>query len=311
MQMFVAGEWVGAASGHTFVAESPATGEEIGAVPEGGREDAQRAINAATRAAESWARTTAFERAAAMHRVGDVIEERRDELAHTLTLDQGRPLRTEAYDEVEELVGYWRMAAEDAKRLAGRLANSFSPGKRVLLVRVPKGVVGVITPWNWPYTMPAELIAPALAAGNAVVWNPARFTSLCSVALAEAIVDADLPPGVFNMVTGPGADVGDELAANPKVEAIGFVGSTTTGRKIAERAAGKDLLLELGGNGPLVILDDADIEAAVRATLTACFLNAGQSCTAGERVLVDRRLHDDYVTALVDAVRTNVRLGNP
>ena len=173
MQMFVAGEWVGAASGDTFVAESPATGEEIGAVPEGGREDAQRAINAANRAAESWARTTAFERAAAMHRVGDVIEERRDELAHTLTLDQGKPLRTEAYDEVEELVGYWRMAAEDAKRLEGRLANSFSPGKRVLLVRRPRGVVGVITPWNWPYTMPAELIAPALACGNTVVWTPA------------------------------------------------------------------------------------------------------------------------------------------
>jgi acyl-CoA reductase-like NAD-dependent aldehyde dehydrogenase len=159
--------------------------------------------------------------------------------------------------------------------------------------------------------MPAELIAPALAAGNTVVWNPARFTSWCSVALAEAILAADLPTGVFNLVTGPGELVGDELAANPRVAAIGFVGSTRTGQRIAERAAGKEQLLEMGGNGPLVILDDADIEAAVRATITACFLNAGQSCTAGERVLVHRAVHDRYLELLVAAVRGEVRLGDP
>ena len=148
MEMLIDGAWVTAASGATFTAESPATGEPIGDVPEGDRDDARRAIEAANRAADSWGRTTAFERAAAMLRVADAIDERRDDLAHTLTLDQGKPLRAEAYDEVEELVLYWRMAAEDAKRLEGRLANSFSPGKRVLLVRRPRGVVGVITPWN-------------------------------------------------------------------------------------------------------------------------------------------------------------------
>src|SRR5213078_2603030 len=272
--MFVAGEWTAALSGETFTAESPATGDVIGDVPQGDREDARRAIEAANRAADGWARTTAFERAAAMHRVGDVIEERRDELAHTLTLDQGKPLRTEAYDEVEELVGYWRMAAEDAKRLEGRLANSFSPGKRVLLVRRPRGVVGVITPWNWPYTMPAELIAPALACGNAVVWTPAPSTAISGIALAECIVEADLPAGVFNLVTGPGAVVGDEVAGNPGTHAIGFIGSIATGHRVAERAAGKDLLLEMGGNGPLVVLEDGDLDAAVPATLVACFLNA-------------------------------------
>src|SRR5579885_1316153 len=168
--MFVAGAWTGALSGETASAESPATGEAIGDVPQGSREDARRAIGAANEAADAWARLTAFERAALMHRVGDEIEKRRDALAHTLTLDQGKPLH-ESRDEVEELVAYWRNAAEDGKRLEGRLANSFTPGKRVLLVRRPRGVIGVITPWNWPYTMPAELIAPALASGNTVVWN--------------------------------------------------------------------------------------------------------------------------------------------
>ena len=239
------------------------------------------------------------------------IEARRDGLARILTLDQGKPLQAEAYGEVEELALYVRMAAADATRIEGLIPPSVDPAKRVLVYRVPKGVVGVVTPWNWPYTMPAELIAPALAAGNTVVWNPARFTSWCSVALAAAIAEGGLPAGVFNLVTGPGDEVGDEIVGDPRVAAVGFVGSTTTGAKIARRAAGKELLLELGGNGPLVILDDADLEAAVRATITACFLNAGQSCTAGERVLVDRSIHDAYLDLLVETVRREVRLGDP
>ncbi|HYL41732.1 MAG TPA: aldehyde dehydrogenase family protein [Candidatus Binatus sp.] len=309
--LFIDGDWTEPAGGGTFDAHNPATGEVIGRVALGARRDALLAIDAANRAAAGWAKQTPFERARVLDRIADAIERRRDALARILTLDQGKPLQAEAYGEVAELVLYFRMAAADATRLDGLMPPSTDPGKRVLVYRVPKGVVGVITPWNWPYTMPGELIGPALAAGNAVVWNPARFTSLCSVAMAEAIVEADLPPGVFNLVTGPGSDVGDELASNAAVPAIGFVGSTVTGRRIAERAAGKELLLELGGNGPLVVLADADLGAAVRAPLPACFLNAGQSCTAGEHVLVDRRLHDEYRALLVDAVRREVRLGNP
>src|SRR5256885_2799754 len=231
--MFVGGAWTGAASGETFTADSPATGEAIGEVPQGGREDAQRAIGAAGRGADGWARATAFARADAMHRIADVVESRRDALAHTLTLDQGKPLRAEAYDEVDELVPYWRNAAEDAKRFEGRLANSFSRGKRVLLVRRPRGVVGVITPWNWPYTMPAELIAPALACGHAVVWTPASTTAVAAIELARCVVEADLPPGVFNLVTGPGAVVGDEIARSPGTHGIGFIGSTAARPQVA------------------------------------------------------------------------------
>ncbi|HEY4228265.1 MAG TPA: aldehyde dehydrogenase family protein [Candidatus Limnocylindrales bacterium] len=309
--LFIDGEWRSARAGGTFEATNPATGRVIGTLAKGGRDDTTLAIAAASRAAGAWGRTSPFERAATLERIAATIQGRRDELARALTEDQGKPLHAEAYGEVEELVLYFRMAAADATRIEGLLPPSVDPQKRVLVYRVPKGVVGVITPWNWPYTMPAELIAPALAAGNAVVWNPARLTSLCSAALAECIVDAGLPNGVFNLVTGPGAEVGDEIAGDPRVAAVGFIGSTKTGHRIAQRAAGKELLLEMGGNGPLVILGDADLEAAVRATITACFLNAGQSCTAGERVLVDRSIHDAYLELLVDTVAREVRLGDP
>ena len=308
--MFVDGAWTGALSGETFDADSPATGETIAAVPRGGREDAQAAIAAANRAADGWARATAFERADAMHRVADVIERRAGELARTLTLDQGKPLH-ESHDEVAELVLYWRNAAEDGKRLEGRLANSFTPGKRVLLVRRPRGTIGVITPWNWPYTMPAELIAPALACGNTVVWTPASTTAVAGIALAECVVEADLPPGVFNLVTGPGSVVGDEIARSPGTHGVGFIGSTETGRKVAEAAVGKAAVLELGGNGPVVVLDDADLDLAAEAAVTACFMCAGQSCTAGERLLVHRAVKDEFVARLARLVTERVVLGDP
>ena len=310
-KMFVGGSWQPSASGETFDATSPATGELIATIPQGDRGDATRAIDAARAAADAWARLTAFERAEKMHAVGDVIEARRDDLARTLTLDQGKPLRAEAFDEVNELVEYWRMAAEDAKRLGGELPNSFSPGKRVMLARRPRGVVGVISPWNWPYTMPAELIAPALACGNAVVWTPAPSTAVCAVALAECIAEADLPPGVFNLVTGPGPVVGDEIARNPGTNGVAFIGSTATGRLVAQAAAGKAALLEMGGNGPLVVMSDADVEAAVDATLTACYLCAGQSCTAGERILVHRAVRDEFVELLARRVTERILLGDP
>jgi acyl-CoA reductase-like NAD-dependent aldehyde dehydrogenase len=159
--------------------------------------------------------------------------------------------------------------------------------------------------------MPGEILAPALAYGNAVVWVPAPTTSLCAVRMAECLAAADLPPGVVNLVTGRGPVVGDEIAANPGTQAVGFIGSTATGHEVARRAAGKELLLEMGGNGPLVIMEDADLDKAVEATLVACFLNAGQSCTAGERILVQEDVKDDYLARLAAATGTRIRLGDP
>jgi acyl-CoA reductase-like NAD-dependent aldehyde dehydrogenase len=308
--MFIAGEWTTAESGETFEAESPATGERIGTVQKGDREDARRAIGAANAAATAWARLSAFERAAYLHRIADEVETRRDALVHALTLDQGKPLR-ESRDEVGELVAYWRNAAEDGKRLEGRIANSISGEKRALLIRRPRGVIAVITPWNWPYTMPAELIAPALASGNAVVWTPASTTALAGIALAECVAEADIPAGVFNLVTGPGSVVGDEIARNPGTHGVGFIGSTETGRRVAEAAAGKAAVLELGGNGPVVVLDDADLDLAAEATVAACFLCAGQSCTAGERLLVHREVREEFVAKLARLVVEHVVLGDP
>ena len=310
-RMFIEGDWADAADGATIEATSPATGESLGPVAEGGREDARRAIAAANAAFPAWAARTGFERAELLHRVADACERRRDELARICALDQGKPLKAEAEGEVGELIEFFRMAAEDAKRLEGRIPESAAPGRTVLLLRRPVGVLGLITPWNWPYTMPAEVLAPALACGCTVVWTPAPSTAVCSGVLAECVAEADIPPGVFNFVLGPGPEVGDELAVNPGTHAIGFIGSTRTGLTVARQAAGKAQLLEMGGNGPFVVMDDADLEAAVEAAQVGCFLGAGQSCSAAERLLVHEAVREEFVARLAEQVERDIRLGDP
>ncbi len=309
--MYLDGEWVESESGARMDAFSPSTGQRIGTVPEGTRADVRRAIEAANAAQRAWAARSPFERAEVLEGVASIIDQRRDDLALTLTLDQGKPLRTEAYGEVAELIEYFRMAAADARRLEGAMPASIDAAKRVLAYRVARGVVGIITPWNWPYTMPAEVLAPALASGNAVVWVPAPTTSVCAVKLAECIVEAGFPRGIFNMVTGLGPVVGDEVAANPGTHAVAFIGSIATGHQVAARAAGKALLLEMGGNGPMVILEDANLDRAAEASLAAAFLCAGQSCTAGERFLVHESVHDAFLEKLRVAVARSILLGDP
>jgi len=308
--LYIGGQWRRGGAG-TAEATSPSSGETFASVAVADPGDVDDAVAAASAAWPAWARTSAFDRAAWCERIAAGIRQRRDELARVLTLDQGKPLVAEAVDEVAELAEYFLMAAQDARRREGSLPASTSAERRVLVGRVPLGVVGVVSPWNWPYTMGAELFAPAMAAGNAIVWVPAPTTTACCGVLAEIIADSGLPAGVFNFVPGPGPVVGDALVGHPAVAGVGFVGSVETGASVAARAAGKTQLLELGGNGPMVVLQDADLELAAEAALEAAYLCAGQSCTAGERFLVHAAVRAEFVERVVAATIQQVRLGDP
>ncbi|HYB88269.1 MAG TPA: aldehyde dehydrogenase family protein [Streptosporangiaceae bacterium] len=308
--LYIGGAWRPGGAG-SVPAVSPSSGEPFATVAMGDRGDVDAAVAAAQAAWPTWAAMSAFERAEWCLAVAAAIGRRAEELARALTQDQGKPLVAEAYDEVSELAAYFTMAAEDAKRLAGEIPPSVSAGRRVLSTRVPLGVIGVISPWNWPYTMGAEVFAPALAAGNAVVWVPAPTTSACCGLLAEIIAAEAAPAGVFGFVPGAGAVVGDALAGHPGVAGVGFVGSVATGASVAARAVGKTQLLELGGNGPMVVLEDADLGLAADAALEAAYLCAGQSCTAGERFLVHAAVRDEFVDRVVAATKERIRLGDP
>ena len=295
----------------TMAAVSPASGEVFASVAVASPADVDDAVAAAGAAWPGWAALPVFDRAVCCRTVAAAIDDRAEELARTLAEDQGKPLVAEARDEVAELAEYFRMAAEDAIRLPGGAPPSTSAARRVLTLRVPLGVVGVISPWNWPYTMGAELFAPAMAAGNAVVWVPAPTTSACCALLAEVITGAGIPAGVFSFLPGPGPVVGDAVAGHRGVHAVGFIGSVATGASVAARAAGKTQLLELGGNGPMVILEDADLGLATEAALEAAYLCAGQSCTAGERFLVHAAVRAEFVERVVAATKDQIRLGDP
>ncbi len=312
--VYIGGQWLVGAGGET-AAVSPSSGETFAAVTVGDAAQAGRAVEAAAAAAPAWAAASAFDRSDVCAALASAVVCRRDDLARALTEDQGKPLVAEAYDEVDELVLYLSTAGEEARRLEGSMPPSVSASRRALTMRVPLGVVGVVSPWNWPYTMGAEVFAPALAAGNAVVWVPAPSTTACSVhlveVLAEALSSSGAPAGVFNLVAGPGAVVGDAVVGHPLVQGVGFVGSVATGASVAARAAGKTQLLELGGNGPMVVLEDADLELAAGAALEAAYLCAGQSCTAGERFLVHKAVRAEFVEAVVEATKAAVRLGDP
>jgi acyl-CoA reductase-like NAD-dependent aldehyde dehydrogenase len=308
--LYVGGTWRPGEAG-TAEAVSPSSGKAFASVAIAGRGDVDAAVTAAGAAWPDWAAASPFERARWCEQIAGSVRARRDELAEVLTRDQGKPLAAEALDEVDELAEYFRMAGEDAKRMAGSLPASTSAARRVLTSRVPLGVIGVISPWNWPYTMGAELFAPAMAAGNTVVWVPAPSTTACCAVLAEVIADTGLPAGVFNFVPGPGPVTGDALAGHPGVAGVGFVGSAATGASVAGRAAGKTQLLELGGNGPMVILEDADLGLAAEAALEAAYLCAGQSCTAGERFLVHAAVRAEFVDRVVAATKDQIRLGDP
>jgi len=308
LRLHIDGDWVEPASGETFESESPATGEVLAIVPDAGREDGRRAIEAAARARRAMAALGVEERARLSEAIAERIEARRDELARTLSLEQGKPLR-EALGEVDFAAGLYRDAAGYIRRLSTGIQPSPDPRKRVLTIRQPHGVVAVITPWNYPVGIPSEYLSAALASGNTVVWKPAPTTSLVATQLLECLLDAGLPDGACNLVFG-GREVGEEIVANPATHAVGFTGSSTVGNAVASQAGAKPVLLELGGNGPTIILDDADLELAVEGAAFGSFSNAGQICQSSERVLVTPRIHDDVLAGLVREAGS-IRLGYP
>jgi succinate-semialdehyde dehydrogenase/glutarate-semialdehyde dehydrogenase len=308
-QLLIGGDWADGGARKPIV--SPATGEQIGSVPQGSPSDVDRAVTAARRAAGPWAAMTVFQRVEALKRLGSVVAARREELALTLSLEQGKPYKTEALGEVDSVIGYIELAAQNAIALEGVMPPSNDPAKRVFIYRRPRGVIGAIQPWNYPLETIGIQAIPGLACGNTAVCVPAPTTSLSAYAFAKCFEEAELPPGVFNLVTGEGPVVGDALSGHPGIDAILFTGSTATGRLVAQRAAGKPQLLELGGNGPFVILDDADLKLAVPAAVLACYYTAGQQCTAAERILVHERVYDEFVDRLTSAVRQEIRLGHP
>ena len=306
---FIGGRWQADPQGMVKPQHSPIDNAVIGQLCWSSRAAARQAIAAARTAQATWRKVPVWDRARLLRRIGEAITLRRETLAQLLTLEQGKPY-AEAYFEVGKSVDGFNLAAELVKHLEGATIPTEDASKRVMTFYQPRGVYAVVTPWNFPVNIPVEYIAPGLAAGNAVVWTPAPTTSLVAAALVAAIAEADLPPGLLNLVTGAGAEVGDEIVANPGTNGVGFTGSAATGRLIAQRAAGKPQLMELGGNGPVVICADADLERAARATASGAFANAGQVCSSSERILVHRSVHDEFA-ALMAAEARAVVLGDP
>jgi len=305
---FVGGEWLG--GGDRTEAVSPATGEVIGTYVQGTTDDVDIAVRAARDAAAEWRALTVFDRVAALRRLTESVKELREDLEFVLALEQGKPHKAEAPVEIDSLITCLETAAALAPQLEGTMPPSMDRAKRILVYRVPRGVVGAIQPWNFPLETLGMQVSGALGVGNTVVAVPAPTTALTAHAFARCVEAAEIPAGVFNLVTGEGPVVGDALAGHPGVDAIAFTGSTVTGAHVARRAAGKPQLLELGGNGPLVVLDDADIELAIPAALYSCFYCAGQACTAAERILVHENVHDELAERLVSAVGEQIKLGS-
>ncbi len=288
---------------------NPATGEVLAQVPNSPRKTAQRAISAAADAQPAWDAAGAWRRAEMCRKLADAIDASSEHLAYILCVDQGKPL-AQAAGEIGKAADGFRLAADLGKYMTGETIPTETRGRLVVTHRRPRGVYAVITPWNFPVNIPVEYLAPAIATGNAVVWVPAPSTSLIAVEFMAVLAEAGLPDGVVNLVLGEGAVVGDEIVSNPGTAAIGFTGSAATGRRIAERGAGKPLLLELGGNGPLIVRADADIEKAAEAAAVGAFANAGQICAATGRVLADRRIAEALAERVREKAEAHV-LGNP
>ena len=291
--------------GATLAVINPATAEPFAEVAVADRARLATALDDAHAAFRQWRRLTGKARGAYLHAVADKVEARRDEIARTITLENGKPL-AQSLGEVAMTVDHLRWFAEEARRAYGRIVPNQVDGKRHLVIKSPMGVVGAISPWNFPLVLAVRKVAPALAAGCTVILKPASQTPVCAALLAECVHDAGLPAGVFQVIVGPSAAFGDELLTNPLCRKITFTGSTEVGRVLIRGAAAavKPLSLELGGHAPVLVFADADLNAAVEGALMAKFRNTGQSCIAANRVLVERPIYERFLEAFVARART-------
>ena len=301
---YVDGGWVNAKSGATINVDNPATGEIVGTVPKFGAAETRDAIEAAHRAFLDWRKKTGKERAAVLRKWFDLMMANQEDLARLMTVEQGKPL-VESRGEVAYAGAFLEWFGEEAKRVYGDTIPGHQADKRIVVIKQPIGVAACITPWNFPLAMITRKAGPAIAAGCTVVLKPASQTPFSALALAELAERAGIPKGVFNVVTGSAGDIGGELTANPLVKKLSFTGSTEVGKVLMSQCAGtvKKLSLELGGNAPFIVFDDADLDAAVEGAIASKYRNTGQTCVCVNRIYVQDGVYDAFAAKLAESVK--------
>jgi succinate-semialdehyde dehydrogenase/glutarate-semialdehyde dehydrogenase len=301
---YVDGSWIQSSASATITVDNPATGELVGTVPRLGRAETRAAIEAASRALPAWRKKTAKERAAVVRRWHELMLTHQEDLARLMTTEQGKPL-TEAKGEVVYAASFLEWFAEEAKRVYGDTIPGHQADKRIIVIKQPIGVVACITPWNFPLAMITRKAGPAIAAGCTVVLKPASQTPFSALALAELAERAGIPKGVLNVVTGSSSEIGGELTSNPIVRKLSFTGSTAVGKVLMAQCAStvKKLSLELGGNAPLIVFDDADLDAAVEGAIASKYRNTGQTCVCVNRIFVQDGVYDAFAAKLAEAVK--------
>jgi alpha-ketoglutaric semialdehyde dehydrogenase len=307
---FIGGEWLDAAGGKTFEVSNPATGELLGVFPESTPEDVDRAVKAARHAFASWRLVPAPHRGEILYRAGEIMVQRKEELAREMTQEMGKVV-AETRGDVQEAIDMLFYMGGEGRRLVGDVVPSELPDKFAMSTRIPVGVVGAITPWNFPIAIPSWKIAPALICGNTIVFKPAHDTPILALRLIEILVEAGLPAGVVNVVFGTGPVAGEAIVKHPDVDVISFTGSSVTGKLINANAAPalKRVSLELGGKNVILVNDDADIDLAIEGIVWSAFGTSGQRCTAASRVVVHEKLYDEVVARTVERAKA-LRLGN-
>jgi len=308
--MYIDGKWCAASDGRTLGVINPATEEVITEVAYGNRADARRALEAAHKALPGWMKLTAWDRAKVLRKTADLMRERADAIARTLTMEQGKPV-AEAKAEILHSADTFEWFGEEGKRMYGQVIPNSAPGKRHMTLKHPVGVVAAISPWNFPVTLQARKIAPALAAGCTIVSRPASQTPLCLILVFECLVDAGLPPGVANLVIGPGQEMADEFLENPFCRKLSFTGSTEVGKLLMRGCAEqmKRVSLELGGHAPFIVFPDADPELGAKVAVTGKFRNNGQVCIAPSRFYVHKDVEKKFTEAAVEFAR-GLKMGN-